>query len=112
MPARTVTESSNRKSGKSSVPNAKNLLMIGIVLALCVYVGSIFIKQRISMAESEALKNEILQKTATEQLKQQMLQDELRKAEDNPDEYMERAAREKLGLVKPNERIFYDISQE
>lgn len=96
-----------RKQNKAS---AKQLLVLGGVLLVCIYVTCVFVKQQITLSQCEDLAQEYEEKIAEAELEQQKLRDELEQAE--TDEYIQRAAREKLGLVKANERVFIDISQE
>lgn len=78
-------------------------------LAICVYVVFTLVNQRITLSKYRQLKLEEQEKIAEARLEQQKLEDELEKADS--DEYLEGIAREKLGLVKANERVFIDITQ-
>jgi len=100
-------ETTNRKKDKTS---AKKLIKICGVLFVCIYVVGTLVKQQISLSQCDNLANEYENKIAAAKIEQQMLEDELEKA--GTDEYIERTAREKLGLVKANERVFIDIGQE
>ena len=80
------------------------------VLALCVYVVFTLVNQRITLSKCNQAKLEQQQKIAEAKIEQQKLEDELKKA--GTDEYLEGIAREKLGLVKANERVFIDITQD
>ena len=97
---------SKNRQKKSS---AKKLVILAVVLAVCIGVVCKFVEQQIALARYDALAKEYNQKIAEEQLKNQKLQDE--EAQADTDEYIQRAAREKLGLVKNNERVYVDISQ-
>ena len=50
------------------------------------------------------------EKIADAKLEQEQLKKELEKAK--TDEYLEKMAREKLGLVKANERVFVDVTRD
>ncbi len=95
-----------KKQKKVSV---KRLIILAVVLAACIGVVCKFIEQQITLSRYDSLANEYKQKIAEAQLENQKLEDEKNKAD--TDEYIQRAARDKLGLVKPNERVFVDISQ-
>lgn len=97
----------NRKKKSMS---AGTLVKLGLLLVVCIYVACIFIKQQIKLSQCADISGEYEQKIVEAKLEQQKLQDELSKA--GSDEYIERTAREKLGLVKANERVFIDITQE
>ncbi len=97
-------------NGKKKSMSAKTLVKLGLLLFVCIYVACIFIKQQISLSQCADVSEEYEQKIAEAKLEQQKLEDELSKA--GSDEYIERTAREKLGLVKANERVFIDITQE
>ena len=97
-------------NSRKKVP-AKNMVALVIVLVICIGVIWKIAGQQITLSNYEALAREQEQKIADEELKNQKLQDQKNQVEENPDEYIQRLAREKLGLVKPNERVFVDISQ-
>ncbi len=79
------------------------------VLAVCVYVVFTLVNQRITLSKKHQTILEEQEKIAEATIEQQKLEDELEKA--STDEYLEGIAREKLGLVKANERVFIDITQ-
>lgn len=97
------------KRRKVKKANLKRLVQAVLVLAVCVYVAVILIQQRVTLAKCEKVAEEYKDKISTAQLEQQRLEDELKQA--GTDEYLERIARDKLGLVKANERVFIDITQ-
>ena len=101
--------SQKKERRKVKKPNAIGLLTVCGVLAVCVYVVGVFVQQRITLSKCEAVADEYKEKIAAAQLEQKKLEDELEKA--GTDEYLERIARDKLGLVKANERVFIDITQ-
>ncbi|MDO4744235.1 MAG: septum formation initiator family protein [Clostridia bacterium] len=80
------------------------------ILAVCIYVACTFVKQQITLSKCDDVADEYRAKIAEAQAENQKLEDELEKAD--TDEYLEQIAREKLGLVKPNERVFIDITQQ
>ena len=94
---------------KQKHPSAKKLVILAAVLVVCIGVVCKIIEQQITLSRYDALAEEYKQKIAEAQLENQKLEDE--KAKADTDEYIQRAARDKLGLVKPNERVFVDISQ-
>ena len=79
-------------------------------MAVCVYVSFTLIKQQITLSKCDDIADEYRAKIKEVQVENQKLEDELKKSES--DEYLERVAREKLGLVKSNERVFIDITQQ
>ena len=100
----------NRKTSRKKRISAVNLLKLGGVLIVCIYVPCILVKQQINLSQCDELAKEYQTKIDEAKLQQQKLEDELKKAD--TDDYIERAARERLGLVKANERVFVDITQE
>ncbi len=103
-----MAQGSNKKKIKR-VSGKTALKAVG-VLAVCVYVACTLIQQQITLSKCEEVSKEYKEKIAEAQTKNQMLEDELEKA--GTDEYLERIAREKLGLVKANERVFIDITRK
>lgn len=101
------TRKPNQKKRKIS---AVNLLKLGGVLVVCIYVTCILVKQQINLSQCDDLAREYQTKIDEAKLEQQKLEDELKKAD--TDDYIESVARERLGLVKANERVFVDITQE
>jgi len=98
---------SGKKRQKQS--SAKKLVVLAAVLVVCIGVVCKIVEQQITLSRYDDLAEEYKQKIAEAQLENQKLEDEKKQAD--TDEYIQRAARDKLGLVKPNERVFVDISQ-
>ncbi len=98
----------NRKKVKK-VSGKTAIRAVGI-LAVCVYVACTLIDQRITLSKSKEVAEEYKAKIAEAQIENQKLEDELEQA--GTDEYLEKVAREKLGLVKANERVFIDITRQ
>ena len=96
-----------KKSKKMSPKTAAKALGIGVV---CVYVACTLVKQQITLSKNREIADEYKVKIAEAQTENQNLEDELKQV--GSDEYLERVAREKLGLVKANERVFIDITQQ
>ena len=85
------------------------LLAVVLVGLFVLYFISIMIWQQVMLSkknkEIDALEEKISAATQqTEQLKEQL------SSMEDP-EYIERIAREKLGLVRPNERVFVDANK-
>lgn len=80
------------------------------ILTMCFYVATTLIKQQITISKCDDVAETYRAKIAEAQIEKQKLEDELEKT--GTDEYLERVAREKLGLVKANERVFIDITQQ
>jgi cell division protein FtsB len=95
-----------KKKIKISGGTAAKILGVFIV---CVYVACTLIKQQITISKCDDLADEYKTKIAEAHSENKQLEAELEKA--NTDEYLEQIAREKLGLVKANERVFIDITQ-
>lgn len=97
-----------RKTKEKNI-SFKKLLKVGGLLFLCVYIVFVFVEQQIALSKRSDVSKDIEEKIAEAKLEQQRLEDELDKA--GTDEYLERMAREKLGLIKANERIFVDVTK-
>lgn len=78
-------------------------------LCFAVYVVTTLITQQRLLDSNAALAEEYQDKITSAQQEQEQLKEEL----DNvgSDEYLERMAREKLGMVKSNERVFIDATK-
>jgi len=94
----------DNKRKKSKVKRNRPLFLI--VLVILLYVSWILISQRIKLQELTKQEEELQKKV--EQLKEE----EQRLAEErellNDPKYIERVARERLKMVKPNEIIYID----
>lgn len=102
-----MRQSNKRKTVKKT--NVKKLLQAFLVVLVCVYAAVVFVQQKITLSKCEKIAEDYKDKISSAQLEQQRLEDELKQAD--TDEYLERIARDKLGLVKANERVFIDITQ-
>ena len=103
-----VKEKTALKKKKRKLIKKKSVLYI-IGAIVIIYFVYILISQQVSIGsknkEIKALQSEIDQASAeTEKLQKQVdnLQDP---------EYIEKIAREKLGLVRPNERVYVDANK-
>ena len=93
---------------KASV-NPKKAIFLIIISAFVIYFIFVMINQQVIInkknKEIDALEEKI---TATTQ-QTEKLEQELENL--NDPEYLEQVAREKLGLVRPNERVFIDANK-
>lgn len=94
------------KQKRKIVPG--KLLKAVILSFVCIYFVGIIISQQSTLSKCESVSAEYTQKIQEEKLKNKQLNDE--HAQTSSDEYLQRKAREKLGLVKANERIFIDVT--
>lgn len=106
-----MTRESRRSNRNQKNVPAKNLIAVVIALAICIGIIWKIAGQQITLSDYEALAREKEQNIAKAQLENQKLQDQFNQVKENPDEYIQRQAREKIGLAKPNERIYVDINQ-
>lgn len=87
----------------------KNTFGIFILLAIFIYLSYIFMnQQRLLYA-----KNIELSKIENKIAEEEKLNEELSMEKEmiQSDEYMEKVAREKLGMVKKDERVYVDIGK-
>lgn len=94
---------SNKKSRKKL--NFAKIFGIGIF----VYFISVFCIQQFRINEYNV--QEEYYENAIAEINEEKLQNEELMAQTNTAEYIEQFAREKLGLVKPYEKIFMDINK-
>ena len=80
-------------------------------MLVCIYAAYILIGQQMTLSSIEAVQDKHKAGINAGKIETQALKDELNKAK-NDDEYIEQAIRDNLGYVKPNERIYIDISRE
>ena len=97
------------QKNKKKKYNLKKIAVFAGVFVFIVYAGYVLIWQQFTIskkiAEIDALQQQITEASdETERLKQEL-------EEVNDPEYLERIAREKLGLVQANERVFVDSNK-
>ncbi len=100
----------SKKNKRIKKASSKTLAKMLGIAAVCVYVAYTLIDQQITLSKRGDVIEEYKAKIAEAQMANQRLEDELEQAD--TDEYLERVAREKLGLVKANERVFVDITKQ
>ncbi len=102
-----MTAQKTRKTKKLSL---KKLLKNGTLLVLCAYVVYTVAVQQVAFSKCGRAAEEYEGKLAEAKLEEERLRAELKNTE--KDEYLERMAREKLGLVKANERVYMDVTEK
>lgn len=90
---------------KAAKINIKRLLMTAFV----VYATVTFFNQQVSIGKLTAIQKEKTQKVESIKLENQKLLEMIKNAA--TDEYIEKMAREQLGLVKPGERVYVNQSE-
>ncbi len=98
----------SKKSVHKKLNIARFFKFIGILTVLS-YVTCTLIHQKVMLNERNNALRSFEAQIADARLEQQTLNKELDKV--NSDEYLEKLAREKLGLVKPNDRVFVDVTK-
>lgn len=105
-----ITEYGNRRNKKKAKLSGKGVLKLAGVLVAVGYVAVTLVHQQVTMSQCKKVAQEYEEKIAQVEMENQKLEDELEKA--GTDEYLEKVAREEYGLIKPNERVFIDITQQ
>ncbi len=95
---------------KKKKVDLKVLLKRGLLCVLVLYMGYLFLAQQFDLVrlgkENDALDKKIAEAQAThDELTQE------KEAAETP-EYIERVAREKLGYMKPEEKVFIDSKKQ
>ena len=90
--------------------NMRKFLGFLTLFVLLLYVCCTFVHQKISLEQRYAIVRDYENQISEAKLEQDMLKKELEKV--NSDEYLEKLAREKLGLIKPNDRVFVDVTKD
>lgn len=100
--ARTI-----KKTGKVKI-NFKRFILSMLVLVFCVYFVGKMISQQVVLNRKNDEIQEITEQINSASRETDRLEEELESV--NDPEYLERMAREKLGLVVPNERVYIDAN--
>lgn len=97
-----------KKSDKKRI-NIKKLVIRVATVALCLYFVYAVIWQQSMISKKNDEIDELKQQVELATDESERLKQEMEMLEDP--EYIERIAREKLGLVRPNERVFVDSNK-
>ncbi len=95
------------KTGKIRF-NIKRLLVSALVLVFCCYFVYTVIGQQVDLSRKNGEIRDLNAQVEAASRETDRLNEELESV--NDPEYLERMAREKLGLVMPNERVYIDLS--
>ncbi|MCI5893569.1 MAG: septum formation initiator family protein [Clostridiales bacterium] len=88
--------------------NIKRLAVSAAVFVFCVYFICVTVGQQHTINAKQKEIDEINSQIVSANRETESLKSELESV--NEPEYLERMAREKLGLVKPNERVYIDAN--
>ncbi len=99
----------NGKTKTAKKINMKVFLKKGLFCCILIYICFLLISQQFSLSRLNEKKDDIEIKIAAAQKEQTELQ--AQKDASGTDEYLERVAREKLGYMKPSEKVFIDSSK-
>ncbi len=101
-----------KNSGKSDPKqklNVKRLAIVAAAAVFIIYFVYAMIAQQIALSNKNKEIQSLEEQVSVANTETERLQKELDNLEDP--EYLERVAREKLGLVRPNERVFVDANK-
>lgn len=96
------------KKTKNVKFNIKRLVVSAAVLAFCVYFVCMMIGQQSTINRKNSEIRNLNEQITSANQETDRLKEELENV--NDPEYLERMAREKLGLVGPNERVYIDAN--
>lgn len=106
---RPERNNSGNKSEKKRKLNAKRFVVVLAAAVFMIYFVCAIISQQVALSNKNKEIQSLEEKVSVANQETERLQKELDNME-NP-EYLERMAREKLGLVRPNERVFVDANK-
>lgn len=93
---------------KRSSKRKKSIILELAVIAAAVYVVVSLVQLQVQIGEASRKCDEVSAAYENQQLENRELQRLLESG--NEEEYIERVAREQLGFVKPDEKVFYDVA--
>ncbi len=96
------------KKTKSAI-SLKRVLVRGLFVSVLLYSGYILASQQVSMYQKQKTADECSKMIVEAKSKNAELNEELSLV--HTDEYIERMAREHLGYIKPDERIYKDVTK-
>ncbi len=114
-PALNEAKSTDGERGKNQKRGARKVNLKKLLGNICIFVFVVYfiytiIWQQIDLHNKQGEVEELNEQIAIASQETERLQQELGEVSD-PD-YLERMAREKLGLVEPNERVFIDANSD
>ena len=87
----------------------KSRFGIFVLMAIFIYLSYMAVGQQRMIYAKNLENNKVVSKIAEEKKTNEELSNEQKMI--NSDEYIEKVARDKLGMVKKNERVFVDIGK-
>ncbi len=100
-----------KKRGSSKYKlNLRKFVIFIAVLLISFYVIYTLVSQQIKLKQRQDITTQYKEKINDAKLENEQLNKELENSKS--DEYLEKMAREKLGLVKANDRVFVDVTKE
>lgn len=93
---------------KTSSKRKKSIILELAIVAVAVYVIVSLVQLQVQISEADRKCEEVSAAYENQQLENSELQRLLENG--NEEEYIERVAREQLGFVKPDEKVFYDVA--
>lgn len=103
----------SKRDGIAGAParkiNLKKMVIAAAVAALAVYFIYVLIWQQVTISNKNSEIEELKMQVNSASEESERLKQEVESL--NDPEYLERVARERLGLVRPNERVFVDSNK-
>lgn len=112
MPPKNTDKSRRAASAKKSggkKPNIKKVAAYAAAAVVLIYFVYTMIWQQVQISRKSKEIDNLRQQVEAELEESDKLRSEIENL--NDPEYIERIAREKLGLVRPNERVFVDSNK-
>lgn len=82
----------------------RNRLLMGLVVLFLIYIGAIFVRQEVSIRQLKAEEIQVKAQLSSLNEEIQLLQEDLEASQSLS--YVEKIAREKLKMVKPDEVVY------
>ncbi len=90
--------------------NISLLLRRGLLCGLLLYIFILFLSQQFNLSRLSKENDALDQQIAEAQIEHEQLKAQQEASQ--TDEYIERVAREKLGYMKPDEKVFIDAKKQ
>lgn len=97
-----------KKTGHKNTPRRFSILLAIPFVAIVAASATVFVNQQIDINKLSQQKMAVSAKLAAQEDENQALTDIIDSGDQ--DAYIERIARERYGYVKPEERVYYDVS--
>lgn len=107
-----MSEAEKKKKIKKKEKTKKGIIIRIAVVAFVLYMCVVMINQQADIKQKEAELDSLNSQISVQDIENEQLREVLNSDQEQTQEYIEKIAREELGLSNPGERVYIGISGE